>query len=47
MEEENKRDNIFTISITGSNANFEVPINSMDDFRNLDDILRILKKKLS
>lgn len=46
MEEENKKESIFLISITGSNTNFEVPINNMEDFKDLDNILRILKKKL-
>jgi len=45
MEEE-KRESLFLVSITGRNINFEVPINSLDDFKNLDDILKTLKKKL-
>jgi hypothetical protein len=45
MEEE-KREGLFLISITGKNINFEVPINSLDDFKNLDNILKTLKKKL-
>jgi hypothetical protein len=45
MEEE-KRESLFLVSITGRNINFEVPINSISDFKNLDDILKTLKKKL-
>jgi hypothetical protein len=43
---EEKKESLFLVSITGRNINFEVPINSLDDFRNLDDILKKLKKKI-
>lgn len=45
MEEE-KRESLFLVSIIGKNINFEVPINSLGDFKNLDDILKTLKKRL-
>ncbi len=45
MEKE-KRESRYLVSITGSNTNFEVPINSMEDFKDLEGILDILKKKL-
>jgi hypothetical protein len=45
MEKE-KRESRYLVSITGSNTNFEVPISDMSDFNNLDEILRILKKRL-
>ena len=45
--EENKKECLFLVSITGNNIHFEVPVNSLGDFENLDDILRRLKKKLS
>jgi len=47
MEEENKIESLFLVSIIGDNTNFEVPINCIEDFKNLDNILRTLKKKLS
>jgi hypothetical protein len=43
---EQKKDCKYLISITGSNTNFECPINTLADFDNLDEILKILKKKL-
>jgi hypothetical protein len=45
MEEE-KRESLFLVSIIGRNINFEVPVNSMNDFENVENILRTLKKKL-
>jgi len=45
-DETEKKENKFVISIIGKNIHFEVPINSLNDFENLDEILRILKKKL-
>jgi hypothetical protein len=45
MEEE-KGESLFLVSITGKNIHFEVPINSLNDFKNLDDILKTIKKKL-
>jgi hypothetical protein len=45
MEKEKKK-GIYTVSITGNNTNFEVPINNMADFEDLYEILKILKKKL-
>ncbi|VVB82668.1 Uncharacterised protein [uncultured archaeon] len=45
-EKEKKKESLFLVSITGKNTHFEVPINDMSDFENLDEILRILKKKL-
>jgi len=46
MEEE-KRESLFVVSITGKNIHFEVPVNSISDFANLDDIFKTLRKKLS
>ncbi len=46
MSEEKKRESIFVISITGKNTHFEVPINSMEDFERVDEILKVLKRKL-
>ncbi len=45
-EKESKRESRFVVSITGKNTNFEVPINSLADFEDLEGILDILKKKL-
>jgi len=45
-EKENKKESRYVVSITGKNTHFEVPINNMSDFENLDNILKILKKKL-
>jgi hypothetical protein len=36
----------YKILITGDNTHFEFSINKADDFENLDDILKMLKKKL-
>jgi hypothetical protein len=44
--EENKRGSRYLVSISGSNTHFECPINTMADFDELEEILRILKKKL-
>jgi len=46
MNEQEKRESLFLVSITGRNINFEVPVNSMNDFENLENILKTLKKKL-
>jgi hypothetical protein len=46
MVEKEKKMSRYVVSITGSNTNFEVPISDMSDFNDLDEILRILKKKL-
>lgn len=45
MEEE-KKESLFLVSITGKNIHFEVPVNSLGDFENMDNILKTLKKKL-
>jgi len=45
MEKE-KRESRYLVSITGKNTNFEVPIDNISDFANLDEILKILKKRL-
>lgn len=45
-DKEEKKDSKFIVSIIGNNIHFEVPINNLNDFENLDEILRILKKKL-
>lgn len=46
MVEDAKKTSVYLVSITGSNTNFEVPINSVADFEDLEGILDILKKKL-
>ena len=46
MTEKEKRESIFLVSIKGENTHFEVPINNMKDFIDLQSILEILKKKL-
>jgi len=46
MSEKEKKASVYVVSITGSNTNFEVPIRDMDDFKDLEGILDILKKKL-
>ncbi|OGJ12929.1 hypothetical protein A3K82_01545 [Candidatus Pacearchaeota archaeon RBG_19FT_COMBO_34_9] len=38
--------NRYLITITGSHTHFEVPISNLDDFDDLEKILKILKKKL-
>lgn len=43
MEEKEAKYKIF---INGKNTIFEFSINELKDFENLDDILKILKKKL-
>jgi hypothetical protein len=43
---EGKKESLFVVSIKGKNIHFEVPINELDDFKNLDDILKTLKKKI-
>ncbi|MFA5070771.1 MAG: hypothetical protein WC511_00175 [Candidatus Pacearchaeota archaeon] len=43
---EEKKEARYTVLITGKNTHFEVPINEFKDFENLDEILKILKKKL-
>ena len=45
MEEE-KRENLFLVSIVGENIFFEVPVNSANDLENVENILKTLKKKL-
>ena len=41
-----KKENRYLVLITGKNTHFEVPINSMSDFNDLENILKILKKKI-
>jgi hypothetical protein len=43
---EEKKESLFVVSIIGKGIHFEVPIKEMNDFKNLDDILKRLKKKL-
>ncbi len=45
-EEEKKRESRFTVSITGKNINFEVPVNSMEDFERVEGILDVLRRKI-
>ena len=46
MAEKERKKSVYTVSITGVNTHFEVPISDMDDFENLDRILKVLKKRL-
>ena len=46
MAEKEKKISKYIVSITGSNTNFEVPICDASDFKDLEGILDILKKKL-
>lgn len=49
MDEENKekkKNSRYLVSITGENTHFECPIDSLDDFKNLNNILKTLKKRL-
>ena len=41
-----KKEARYTVLITGKNTHFEVPIDEAKDFENLENILKILKKKL-
>ncbi len=43
---EDKKIYRYLITITGSNTHFEVPINNLNDFEDLEKLLKILKKKL-
>ena len=45
-KKEGKKPNRYLITITGSNTHFEVPINNLGDFDDLEKLLKILKKKL-
>lgn len=45
-EKENKKESRYCISIIGKNTHFEVPINSLEDFERVDEILKILKRKI-
>ncbi len=45
-EKEGKRASKFFVTITGNNTHFECPIDNMNDFEDLDRILKVLKKKL-
>ncbi len=45
-KKEKKKNSKYLISITGKNTHFECPIDSLDDFKDLDNILKTLKKKL-
>ncbi len=42
---EAKKEGKYIVSIKGSNTNFEVPITTIGDFDDVDEILRVLKKK--
>lgn len=41
-----EKENRYVILITGKNTHFEIPINNMKDFNDLQNILEILKRKL-
>ena len=46
MVEKERKNSVYVVSITGSNTNFEVPISNLEDFRDLENILELLKRKL-
>ena len=41
-----KKECKFLITVTGKDIHFEVPINKSDDLIDIENILKILKKKL-
>jgi hypothetical protein len=41
-----KKEHRYVVSITGTNTNFECPIDTISDFEDLENILRTIKKKL-
>jgi hypothetical protein len=41
-----KKESKFVVLITGANTHFEIPVNNLRDFGDLQNILEILKKKL-
>ncbi len=45
-KKDNKKQNRYLVTITGNNTDFACPINTIDDFENLEDILRAIKKKV-
>ncbi|MCX6747237.1 MAG: hypothetical protein NTU63_03855 [Candidatus Pacearchaeota archaeon] len=47
METKKEGNNRYVVSINGENTKFEVPINNVSDFENLEIILDILKRKLA
>ncbi len=44
-EKEQKEDK-YHILITGKNIHFEIPVNNLSDFNDLQNLLELLKKKL-
>lgn len=45
-KEENKKQSRYLVTITGNNTDFACPINTLSDFENLEEILRMIKKKV-
>jgi hypothetical protein len=41
-----KKEHRYIVSITGSNTNFECPIDSISDFEDLENILKTIKKRI-
>jgi hypothetical protein len=41
-----KKESRYLVLITGTNTHFEIPVNDLSDFNNLQGILEILKRKL-
>jgi hypothetical protein len=41
-----KKESKYLVLITGTNTHFEIPVDNMKDFNDLQNILEILKKKL-
>jgi len=41
-----KKESKYLVLITGKNTHFEIPIDNLKDFSDLQNILEILKKKL-
>lgn len=43
---EEKKEVRYLVKITGKGTNFEIPIDAVGDFENLENILKILKEKM-
>jgi hypothetical protein len=41
-----KKEHRYVVSISGSNTNFECPIDTISDFEDLENILKTIKKRI-
>jgi hypothetical protein len=41
-----KKEHRYIVSISGSNTNFECPIDTISDFEDLENILKTIKKRI-